>query len=228
MKGVACDPDLICKNYFNYKINPVSRLRMRILFNVIIKCLYIGANLAGFYFTDYLLLGNYLEYGASYIHWSSNNSTIAHNIKMRDYPKAGNKLLPSMGYCLIAEAHLDKRQSHHNEFKFVCEISPNILYQYVLMVLWFMFIISIGVSILGLVANVTGHMSTLLCFSSAWAKRLPKTQMVKVMTLREAEYLTYIRKKNLVVYGEVLRKLKQQRADMRKISEGFETANGFV
>jgi len=225
LKSVTCDPDQIVKNYFNYKINPVARLRMRVFLNVFVKFLYIAANILGFYLTDHLLLGNYVDYGTNYIFWSKFNSTIAHDLKMRDYPKPGNKLLPSMGFCEIHEAHLDVRTAFHNQNKFICEISPNILYQYVLMVLWFMFVVSITISILGLVANLSAHIGTLLCFSP---KSIAKKQMIKILTLREAEYLTYIRKKNLVIYGEVLRRLKQQRADMSKITDTFETSNGFV
>ena len=54
----------------------------------------------------------------------------------------GNKLLPSMGYCDVHEASIDLRNTFHNENRYICEISPHILYQYVLAVMWFFFIAS--------------------------------------------------------------------------------------
>jgi len=136
----------------------------------------------------------------------------------------GNALLPSMGYCEIEEASKDQLTSHHNSYRFLCEISTNILYQYVLIVLWFLFVTSICISILGLVSKVCEHLYHLARFGSS-----PKRKIYRVITLREAEYLQFIKKKNMVVYGEVLRKLKQQRSDLQgKIVDGFETSHGYV
>ena len=59
----------------------------------------------------------------------------------------------------------------------------------------------------------------------------PKARIGRVLTLRESEYLEFIKKKDMVMYGEVLRKLKQQRSDLQgKIAHNeFETSNnGFV
>ena len=131
-----------------------------------------------------------------------------------------------MGFCEINEAYWDVQQSFFNKNKFICEISPNIMYQYVLMVLWYMFIVSIGISIIGLISNITGHLYNMFCFTH---KSLSKRRMIQMLTLREAEYLAYIQKKNMVIYGEVLRKLKQQRSDMVTITDNFENGgNKFV
>lgn len=130
-----------------------------------------------------------------------------------------------MGLCDIHEATADVSSSTENINKFICEISPNILYQYVLIILWFLFVISISMSILGLVSNIAEHMYRVACLGRATAKKT----IYRYITLRETEYLTFIKKKNMVLYGDVLRKLKQQRADLQgKFMEGFETSNGFV
>ena len=67
-----------------------------------------------------------------------------------------------MGYCDISEASKDTRMVFHNENRVLCEISPNILYQYVLMVLWFFFVASIFVSAIGLVNYVGSHLYRLV------------------------------------------------------------------
>ena len=85
-----CDADGLVKNYFNYKINSVFRLRLRVVLNVGVKILYMVSNLFAFYFTDYLLLGNYLSYGIEYLKWSKLNSSKAHEFtNTRTYPKPG-------------------------------------------------------------------------------------------------------------------------------------------
>jgi len=75
LKSVTKDTDHIVRNYFNYKINSVGKLRVKILANLFIKCLYIVVNLFGFYFTDFLLHDNYIHYGIKYINWAQLNMT---------------------------------------------------------------------------------------------------------------------------------------------------------
>ena len=58
-----------------------------------------------------------------------------------------------MGFCDINEATKDLYRTGQNEHKCICEMSPNILYQYILMVLWFFFLTSIGVALLGLLTH---------------------------------------------------------------------------
>jgi hypothetical protein len=131
-----------------------------------------------------------------------------------------------MGYCEVEEASKDQLQTRHNSYRFLCEVSTNILYQYVLLVLWFLFVASITISIVGLVSQLCEHLFHLVCFTRTPS---PKRTIYRVITLREIAYLQFIKKKSLVIYGEVLRKLKQQRSDLQgKMENGFETSNGFV
>lgn len=134
-------------------------------------------------------------------------------------------LLPSMGLCDIEEATSDIQTTFINQNTFICEISPNILYQYVLIVLWFLFVISIAISGLGFVYTISEYIYHLTCFGKASARKT----IYRHITLRETEYLSFIKKKNMVLYGQILRKLKQQRSDLQgKFVDGFETSNGFL
>ena len=93
IKSLNCDAENIVKNYFNYKINTVVRLRLRVWLNMFVKALYITSNIFAFYFTDYLLLGNYMNYGKNYLKWSEMNSTEAHaKSSLRLTPKPGENL----------------------------------------------------------------------------------------------------------------------------------------
>lgn len=219
--------DQIVENYFNYRVNSLSQLRLRIWWNISVKMLYLFFSLVSFFLTDYLLLGNYLTYGRDYLVWYEKHLTIEHvGNPITLQPKAGNILLPSMGYCDIREASLDTRTVFHNTNRVICEISPNILYQYVLMVLWFFFVASIAVSVAGFFSYLGGHIYRMIFFSS------PKNSIYGCLSLREIEYLQFIKKKNLVVYGDVLRKLKQHRfhATYDKESAGseYEASNNLI
>lgn len=112
-----------------------------------------------------------------------------------------------MGYCDIQEASLESRITFHNENRFICEISPHILYQYVLMVVWFCFVASIVISIFGLIHYVIYHMFHVLPFR----RNASKQTIFQYLTLREIEYLEVIKRKNMVKYGDILRKLREQR-----------------
>lgn len=83
---------------------------------------------------------------------------------MRHLPKPGNALLPTFGFCEVHESAKDIKTAVINEYRFVCEISQHVLYQYVLILLWFAMIFGIVVSVIGLLAKFIGHMITMTCF----------------------------------------------------------------
>ena len=87
------------------------------------------------------------------------------------------------------------------------------------MVLWFFFIASIVVSILGLLFYITNHLSHMIPVG-----RNSTTQTIlKHLTLREIEYLEVIKKKDMIIYGDVLRKLRDQRINVdNKMDDDFE------
>lgn len=115
-----------------------------------------------------------------------------------------------MGFCEIHESTKDLKHTVRNHNKFVCEISPNILYQYVLIILWFLIVFSIIVSIIGLLINLVGHIVTVTCFLR---HDNPAREIYKILTFRECEYLEMIRRHNIPVFGEIIRKLQTQRTD---------------
>ena len=166
-----------------------------------------------FIVTNNLLNGDYYSYGLDWFDWYRLNNTLAFAYyESRLKPKPGNHLLPPMGFCEIVEGSKDIRTTFVNENKFICEISPNVLYQYVLVVLWFLFIISIIVSIIGLILYISFHIRNYM--RCCKISRLPKNEFDIVthdLTLRELEYLRFMRKKNLNAYGDVIRMLHQQR-----------------
>ena len=86
-----------------------------------------------------------------------NNALFEHNLKLRDVAKPGNVLMPAMGYCDVTEASRDVRNTRVNFHKVLCEISPHVLYQYVLLVFWFMIMIGIVVSVIGVLATLLGR-----------------------------------------------------------------------
>ena len=145
-----------------------------------------------------------------------------------------------MGICELEESTLNNNAATFNTHLLLCEISSHILYQYVLIFLWFLFIASITVSIVGLMYMLGGYaissilgsldgMEGVRC-SIAGRNHSPKKTISRILTLRESEYLDFIKKKDMVMYGDVLRKLKQQRSDLQgKIPhDDFENSNGFV
>lgn len=80
--SVTVDADHIVRNYFNYKINSIGKLRMRILLNILVKLSYVAVNLFAFFFTDYLLNGKYVNYGFEYLEWTrSNTDAKAHEVR---------------------------------------------------------------------------------------------------------------------------------------------------
>jgi len=219
LRNDKIEADKVVQNYFNYQLNPVRKMRARTFLNTLVKALYVGVNIIAFQFTDVLLLGNFKNYGISWITWSHLNHTVAFDFFKGELPKPGNILLPSFGFCEIQEASMDVRNVFFNKSKFICEISPNILYQYVLIVLWFIMIISVIISVIGFLLHLSSLFEVIGCFCHDTGS---VQRIYKVLTLRECEYLTFIRRKNMPLYGEVLRHLCKARHDMKKMNVNFE------
>lgn len=213
LKGTINDNDAegIVKNYFNYKINSEARMRGRILGNIFVKVLYIIANVAAFLISDSILNGDYRTYGQQWMTWSKLPNTLAYDyMGIRHSPKPGNVLLPPFAFCEVQESAQDIKNIITNKHKFVCELSQHILYQYVFIITWFCMIFGIIASVVGLLIQLAEHIMTMACFMRGGA---PARKMYQVLTLRECEYLEYIRRKNMPLYGAVIQRLKEERYD---------------
>ena len=204
-KGEA---DSIVDNYFDYKINSRRKMRLRTVMTIVVKVLYILANVTAFLLINNIVNGRFINYGIQWVKWAKYDNELAYNyVGVRESPKPGNALLPSFGYCEVHEASQDIKHVITNKHKFVCEISQHILYQYVLIVLWFAMLFGISVSTIGLLIHVLDLLWTVLCFCTS----NDSMRVYDHLTLRECEYLAYIRDKNLSLFGEIIRKLLEKR-----------------
>jgi len=127
---------------------------------------------------------------------------------MRDHPRPGHEVLPPFGYCEVHSSSADQLRSYANKHKFVCELSQNILTQYALIVLWFTLIIGIVVSIIGFLVLICDHVVT-FCFMLRHGNMARR--IYGRLSLRECEYLEFIRRRDIPFYAEVLQLLKEVR-----------------
>lgn len=207
VKGDDPDAARIAKNFFNPKVNPTRNNVGRVLGNILVKILYLLANVITLVGLDRLLNGDYIGYGNAWIKWTSLPNTLQYDyMGSRDHPKPGNVLLPPFGYCEVHASAADIKESYANKHKFVCELSQNILYQYALVVLWFALVLGIVMSCLGLVILLVHYCIGIFGFK---AHGPTGKKIFKMLSFRELEYLEFIRKRNIGLYGEVLEKLKE-------------------
>ena len=212
--------DDIVATYFNSKTNSVRRMRFRVVMSICVKFMYLGANIVAFFLCDLLLNGDFRKYGFNYLRWARSYSFERHasnNLKLQNEPKPGYALLPAMGFCEIHEASRDNRNTYVNNHRFICEISPHLLYQYVMLVFWVLLVFGIGISLAGLLITLFGYFINFICFMN---KETSIRTSYRIITFREIDYLEYIRRKNLPLYSEVLFKLKEKRNKTVKYSEG--------
>merc|ERR1719427_2363036 len=157
---------------------------------VLIKVMYLLANLGVLFSLDNLLLGNYMSYGKDYIRTSISESNQLHdaNLRHRSEAKPGNVLIPAMGYCDVQEASRDVRNTRINYHKLLCEISPHVLYQYVLLVFWFLLFMGIVPSVAGIIASVSGHLVNYFVFATRHTPDASRS-LYKALTIREIDYL---------------------------------------
>ena len=204
-EGITADK--IAESYFDRKPTTLRMHRFRVLLNILSKLLYLGAGVFAFVSTDWILYGNYTTYGIHWMNWSKLNNTIGYDyMGSRDHPKPGNVLLPPFGYCEVWESALDKLIAKTNQFKFVCEMSQNILYQYCFIVLWWLMIIGLIFAVLGLLWLLLKYV---LKAMSIRRYNSPAHWLYKHITIRQMEYLNFIRKKDIPLYNEVIEELRK-------------------
>ena len=140
-KGCEKEAVHLTNTYFKYSTNGgVFALRMRVFFHTVVKLLYLAVNCCGVWFTNKILNYRYTNYGMEWIRWAQLNNTMAY--RFTDHtntplaPKPGDFLLPSVGFCDVVEGYHDNLDVHNNKYKTICEVSPHVLYQYVLLVMW--------------------------------------------------------------------------------------------
>lgn len=64
---------------------------LRVIFNILIKILYLVANLVALLGMDSLLNGQYVGFGSKWVAWTRLNNTMSYDyMGMRDHPKPGN------------------------------------------------------------------------------------------------------------------------------------------
>jgi len=207
IKGDDPDAEKIAKHYFNHRLNPPRTMMLRVIFNILIKCLYLIANLVALLGIDGLLNNEFVSYGNKWIEWSRLNNTVQYDyMGLRDFPKPGNLLLPPFGYCEVYESARDVKTTLGNKHKFVCELSQNVLYQYALIVVWFAIVFGIVISVIGLLLLIVNYAIGIFGIKS---ESPSSKKLFKALSFRELEYLEFIRKKNVILYGEVLEKLRE-------------------
>jgi len=200
------DADKIVKAYFNHKINPTRVMRIKVVVSFLIKISYIAVNIIALVLTNTMLNDEYQNYGRKWISWANMEDSAQYDYTTaRNSPKPGNTLFPPLGFCELYESVLDYRTSKHNKHRFVCEMTQHVLYQYVFLFLWFLFHAGIIISVMGLLFKLLGHATTLYCLlrQGSTAKKI-----YRMLTIRECQYLEYIRKKDMPLYGQVIQKLK--------------------
>jgi len=115
--------------------------------------------------------------------------------------RPGHKVLPPFGFCQLYFVTHNQLRQH----RFLCELTQNILTQDILLALWFLIIIGIAVSIIGFIIlgchHIVLYFSVLGHFQSRINRRL---------SLRECEYLDFIRRYDIHFYEEIISLLRSR------------------
>lgn len=200
----------IHNGYFDRKHNPEYKMRLRVVATIGVKILYIIVNIVGFLFLNEVLNGKYRTFGSDWVDWSKLGNAISFDyMGGRATPKPANVLLPSFAMCEVFEEAADIKHTVMNSHKFVCELSNFILYQYILLVIWFAQVIGIVVSVIGLIMAIIDIVMVLCCFR---ATSTEQRNVYNRLSIRECEYLEYVRKKNMAMYGQLIDLLEADQA----------------
>lgn len=79
----------------------------------------------------------------------------------RSFPKPGNYLLPSFALCDVYEGAMDVKVTLTNDHTVICELSQHVIYQYILILIWWAMVFGICVSVLGFIKLFVDYVYTL-------------------------------------------------------------------
>lgn len=198
------DYENVIKKFFSHKKNPNGIART--MLNTVVKVLYVVANILGMIIIDSAINGEFMSFGQNWSKWLSRSPLQRNDYTIAREPKAGHSLLPGFGLCQLTSAGQDIKHNIVNKHTFVCEISQHVLYQYILIILWYVLIVGIGVSILGLLIHLITEFSSVFCIGF---QGHDLTRLYSTLTTREKQLLDFVRKKNMPVFGELLDRLMQ-------------------
>ena len=117
-------------------------------------------------------------------------------------------LLPVFGFCDVLEGGKDVKHLLMNEYSLLCEISQHVLYHYVLIAIWMLIIIGIVLSIIGLIWLMIQYGLRARVFAN---EEVAAREVYNTLSAREAEYLDLARRKNVPLYGSLIRQLHKER-----------------
>ena len=113
--------------------------------------------------------------------------------------------------------------------KFVCEVSQNVMYQYILLVIWLFMVTGICISTASFIHLLSQYVRAVFwmhhpsnCHESMSGK------IHSLLTLREIEYLEMIKTINLALYGEILRELTKARPDLFALTKYFNNESSYL
>ena len=203
-----CDENTLVKNYFNEETNQPIRQSMRVILNIVIKVLYMIANVLVLTFTNSLLNDQFTSFGSAWMRWNGQDNQDKHRYMGLRGVHAGQRLLPVFGMCDVLELGQDIKHRLFNEYSLVCEISQHVLYHYVLFAIWVLIVVGLVLSIVGIIHHVILHVVRARIFSTEEAVA---QKLYNSLSIRESEYLNFIRRKNQIVYGSLIRALHKKR-----------------
>jgi len=204
-KAEDVDYDEVIDKFFKGKGG--GRALWRILCNIGVKILYVVANVVGFLVIDSALNGQFLAYGAGWMNWAELPHGKMYDYTSQTHPKPGNTLLPGFALCQVRSEAQDIKTQYSNVHTYICELSQHVLYQYVLVFLWFMHVIGIVVSVIGLIK----HMIKIIwndCIPSFEGDEVSK--LYSKLSVRERELMDYVRVKNIPMFGALMKRIEER------------------
>ncbi|XP_066914350.1 innexin-6-like [Clytia hemisphaerica] len=211
LQAGGIDANQICVNYFNHKVFTKCGNNLRIATEYLAKMLYIVNNVFVFYLISWLTNYRFISYGNDWIKFSQNRDASKYDFYSQTEPTPGNRFLPTFAMCDLDVIH---SRTYSVRLTVVCEVSSYLYFQYTFVLLWFILVLSISISILGLLVHLTKHLKYIvfLCYAKKTNNDLLLTDKLYAgLTLRETEYLDAIKYVDFTMYIQVLRELARYR-----------------
>ena len=69
----------IVRNYFNHRVNSLSKMRMRIVGDILVKVIYITVNVVALLILDGVLNNGFITYGVLWSDWAKLDNAVAYD-----------------------------------------------------------------------------------------------------------------------------------------------------
>lgn len=184
-----------------------------------VKIAYILCDLTEFIILHYTFDKKFIPYGHKWVQWTRLPHDKAYDLTYEHMLIPGEELIPSHGLCEFPQISRGGIHSMSDEYnKLACELSPHVVYQYGMLIIWFSIIIGICIGVIDVVLYVV-HIASIARKKKGGSRKF--SLMHQILSIREILLLDAAKKESLDMFKKLSIAVRDKRSGKSSSPHGF-------